>query len=608
MVRKKDVFDKLYYYINFDLGKCHDSEIFLKSTFEELGKFYFDKAINTIDGASKEILKSVILFSRKGNVNDNILELEYYYLLLCEIIGIKELPKNTLLKVQEEYDKIFIQGYDSILNKFDAKINTINNELWSIKNSIKSIESKKPNFSLIRDLQTEENLWQEYHKQCNELRTEKEMILFSKKYLKKEMNEFCDLSNSQNIIDTLYTIALDLSKDTVITVASKFSLYNDIIESADNYLEKTYSLFFKVKLYTAIDALYRNWHSSSYTKNDEERIQELEAAKAKIPLPDELQDEKNSNPQSYLSTLKKFMQEHNIIDELLKLIEKCVCLRERKELLIKSINLFKAKDFVIFNNIISLQIEGIFGDFLKDSTTFNRFSNMTIYTNDVLKEKIQHLQDNNVDSYLELIEYFMYYFNNIIRNRIAHGNYKVLFNNDISAQIFAYELILDLNSLVYMLYRKSETDKMYRFVSNYKKYYTKLIRSEKHPHFGALFNDMIGAKTIMDYDYIGKNRPIQVAYWLVNPYYERIYESKGDKKVLLELRADFLSKEFWEYVISKLECRIEEHFGYDEINMEFLSVVNGLFKCDITPEVKKLLGKVNALLHKIKNMQVQKRI
>ncbi len=142
---------------------------------------------------------------------------------------------------------------------------------------------------------------------------------------------------------------------------------------------------------------------------------------------------------------------------------------------------------------------------------------------------------------------------------------------------------------------------MYRFISGYQKYYTDVIKSE-HPCFGALLNDMIGDKIISNYDSIEKYRPIQVAYWLVNPYYEKIYEAVDDKKELLELRNQFLSKEFWLYVLNVLNDIIETGYDYRRINMEFISIVNGLFRCDITDEVKGILGQVNAALHRIKAM------
>ena len=116
---------------------------------------------------------------------------------------------------------------------------------------------------------------------------------------------------------------------------------------------------------------------------------------------------------------------------------------------------------------------------------------------------------------------------------------------------------------------------------------------------------MIGDKTIADYDTLERYRPIQVAYWLVNPYYEKIYGQVDDKKDLLELRNEFLSKEFWEYVLKRLNSVIDQGYDYLRINMEFLSVVKGLFRCNINTDVKQILGKVNAALLKIKDMQQQ---
>lgn len=88
----------------------------------------------------------------------------------------------------------------------------------------------------------------------------------------------------------------------------------------------------------------------------------------------------------------------------------------------------------------------------------------------------------------------------------------------------------------------------------------------------------------------------------MNPYYEKIYESVGDKKDLLELRSQFLSKEFWLYVLNVLNDVIQTGYDYRRINMEFISIVNGLFRCNITDEVKGILGQVNAALQRIKVM------
>lgn len=597
---EKTICYNLIKYIKFDLSDFIDSEIFTKSTMLELGEFYFNKAVNSVDGADERLLKIVIKFDQ---TDEEICTLDDFYLSLCKIIGIKELPKDRFFVIQDEYEKVFDQRYRAVINKADEKINLINPQMLSKKRQIEFVESKKPTLSLVRDLATEESLLQECHRECNELRTQKEMILFSKQHLERQLNRFCIIGDPQSVRNTLHGLALKHSKETVINVSQEFSFYNDVLDIAEDNLDRPYALFFKVKMYTAIDVIRKNLHRSMYTKSDEERIADLKLAQDKIPSIDELNSQKNTNSQLYLNTLSRFIQDHDVINEISQLLEKGVCLRERKEVLLKSLALYESKDFIIFNHIIPLQIEGMFGDFLKDTTTFNRFTNLTIHVNDVLKDKIQHLQDLQVDLYPEVIEYFMYYFNNIIRNRIAHGNYKDLFSNSISAEIFAHELVLDLSILVHMLSRKSETDRMHRFISGYKSHYARLIKSEKNPHFGAMFNDMIGSKIISDYDSVEKNRPMQLAYWLVNPYYERIYESICDKTDLMELRTDFLSKEFWEYVVESLTKMIENNFGYESINMEFLAVINGLFKCDISPDVKVLLGKANAALQKIKRMQ-----
>lgn len=180
----------------------------------------------------------------------------------------------------------------------------------------------------------------------------------------------------------------------------------------------------------------------------------------------------------------------------------------------------------------------------------------------------------------------------------AYGRY---YSNPstLNDEIFAKELMLDLCLLVHMFVRTSETERMYRFVHGYQAYYQKLIKSSEHPSFGALFNDIIGQKIVSEYDGIRKYRPIQVAYWLVNPYYEKIYEQVEDKSDLLSLRDEFLSKEFWEYVYQRLSEVERQGYDYLNINTEFSSVIKSLFRCSISNETKQVLGKVNALANKI---------
>lgn len=112
---------------------------------------------------------------------------------------------------------------------------------------------------------------------------------------------------------------------------------------------------------------------------------------------------------------------------------------------------------------------------------------------------------------------------------------------------------------------------------------------------------MTGKKTIHTYDALENYRPIQVTYWLINPYYEKIYGQVDDTTELLALRNDFLSKEFWEFVLERLNDITSTGWDYISVSDEFLSVVKGLFKCNLSHDVRNILGNVHAALVKIKS-------
>ena len=93
---------------------------------------------------------------------------------------------------------------------------------------------------------------------------------------------------------------------------------------------------------------------------------------------------------------------------------------------------------------------------------------------------------------------------------------------------------------------------------------------------------------VSEYDGIRSYRPMQVVYWLVNPYYEKIYEQVEDKSDLLSLRDEFLSKEFWEYVYERLLAVKRQGYDYLKINREFSSAIKALFRCNISNETKQI--------------------
>lgn len=597
---KRAILDKIFKYIVSVLVNDINDEVFTKSSLEELGKYYYDKALLEVNDATETLLQDAL-----QALAPNFIKLEAkedYYKTCCQIIGIECLPCNKLTHLRNEYNDVFVQTYNTVMQKADSEIVRINSQLYNIRGSIESIKNSPPSYSFMRDLSNDEILLYENYNECNALRTRKEMVEFAKQYMTSKLMDFCNIHDINSIDIALKEEALRLSENTTCGEVSTFSYYKDIIEIVEGDIDKPYAVFFKVKFYTAYEKIHRKLSMSSYTQSEEVRIEQYNADVSNIPQIDDLNFQKENDQEAYLASLKKFISDYLIIKDIGSMIEESICLRDRKAILLKCIELYNAGEFELFDNIAPVQIEGMFADYLRDTTTFRRFSKLDIYENAVLRDKIKYLQEVGSGIYPEAVEYFMYYFNNIIRNKIAHGSYKSIFKDKAQAEIFAMEVILDMGMLVYMLSRKSETEKMYRFIHGYQDYYAKLIRSKKNSCFGALLNDMTGNKIVSNYDSIEKYQPIQVAYWLVNPYYEKIYETVSDKADLLKLREEFLSKEYWIFVLDELNKVIEAGYDYKNINMEFIAIVKGLFRCNVTKEVKGVLGQVHAALHKIKNL------
>ena len=599
---KQKICKNIFLYITTELDDWMDTQIFTMTSMKELGELYYNHVLNEVENADTDLLNTVIRTIKPSDIEYN--SQEDYYIALCQILHLKRLPSEVWVEVTKEYDEIFVQRYSVVTQKYQVEVNRIDAELNQTKADSDTIKNSKPSYSLMRDISTDEQKLYELCLKCNSLRTRKEMLMFSMDYVTSQLSDFCDMKYIQSVEMAKQQETLKLSKNDTYDAKFLFSSYRDYVDIAEDRLNRPYALFFKVKIYIIAEKARKQYHYSCYTKSSSEAIDEYKKYVEQIPKIDDLHAHKNSNLESYNMDLDKLICDYKLLEELKDMLQSSVCLRGRKNILLKSVELYERGEYEVLNNILPIQIEGMFADYLHDTTTFLRFSKMDIYSNAVLKDKIRHLQEIKSDIYPEAVEYFMYYFNNMIRNRVAHGRYKGNPEQQIQDEIFAKELILDMAMLVHMLSRKSETEKMYRFIHGYKKHYERIIHSPKdHKCFGALFNDMIGNKTIADYDTLDTYRPIQVAYWLVNPYYEKIYEQIDDKKDLLELRNEFLCNEFWEYVYERLNDIINKGYGYLGINMEFLSIVNGLFRCNIAPEVKQTLGRVNAALQKIKNLQ-----
>ena len=595
------IYMRIHRYILFDLRKWMDNRIYIKSSLSELGKLYYFQVLNEVKGANKDHINTVI--TNLGKRDTTYQKPTDYYLSLCEIIGIKKPPKDTLKEVKKVYNDIFEKQYKCVIGKFNAEIKCIESKIKSIESQKERIMNSPLRKRLERDLAFDEKELENFEVQKRESESRIETLKYEQEYVEKKLMEYCDIHNRHSVSLALKKTALELCGDTVYTVVSLFSVYKNIIEIFEDDIERPYALFFRIKTYLiaaeANELLYRNRFNKNFNVE-----KEYKKFMEKCPKFDDLNRIKNTDITRYNQMLDQIINDYNIIPKTKTIIQSCVSLRKRKGLLLRIVELFTQNEIELFNSIVPVQIEGVFADYLKETTIFDRFSHLEVYPKAVLRDKIDHLVEKDHNMYPEAVAYYKYYFNNMIRNRIAHGKYIGNTTDFVKDIVFSKELLLDFSMVVYMSSRNSESDKMYRFIHGYENYYKKLLSGKgTNLLYKPLLNDLTKEKFIMDYDQIERYNPMQVVYWLVNPYYEAIYCEVSNDNHLLQLRQVFLSEGFWNYVLEELERIEKKGFNYIHIDKGFVAIVNGLFGCNISPATKALLGKVHAKLKIIVKQQ-----
>ena len=402
---KQRICDAIFHYITKELDVWIDSQIFTKTAFSKLGELYYIHILNNVENADMTLLNAVIRRIKPRDIECNTQE--DYYVALCKILHFNTLPYIELVDVEREYNEIFVQKFDIVMRKYQAEINRIDAELTQTKQSIDTIKRAKPSYSFMRDISTEEQNLYELSLKCNSLRTRKEMLIFVKDYVSSKLSEFCNLQDVQCVENAKKKEALKLSKQDSYGADISFSSYRDYVDIAEDDIDRPYALFYKVKMYVILENARKKYQYSCYTKSDDEALEDYKDYVQQIPKIDDLHSYKNTNPASYNAALEKLILDYKLLDDLKDKLVSSVCLRERKSVLLKAVELYEQGEYETFNNILPIQIEGMFADYLQDTTIFLRFSKMELYLNAVLKEKIQHLQEVKSDIYPEAVEYFM---------------------------------------------------------------------------------------------------------------------------------------------------------------------------------------------------------
>lgn len=136
-------------------------------------------------------------------------------------------------------------------------------------------------------------------------------------------------------------------------------------------------------------------------------------------------------PENIILFAKKYIIDYNILSDLKNLISSNHILHRRQKELLQTILNYEKNDFVSFNLMTPLQIEGIFHDLCVEVGVEEKDLELSS-----LNEKLLRLKNEN--HFYMLYEYYAFHFPKI-RNNVAHGK---LFLNEHDDQ--AVLLLLDL--------------------------------------------------------------------------------------------------------------------------------------------------------------------
>ena len=448
---------------------------------------------------------------------------------------------------------------------------------------------------IMTDITNDFEALRKWYRELNELRTKESVLEDCFRYLKDKLNEYGDLTNESVIAEKNRKIAITYSFKPFSNekVEDQFTVYTHFLSSCEYVIENYDDLFFDIKTMPFLKLAYKDVLSLSCAAEEKEkRFREME--KTIYNEKSILKETKQRDLIQYNNRLTEYINNYNIINAISEYIQKLVCICKRKTVLNLLLELYNKKHYMLIINMLPIQIEGVISDLQDDVNSFDRFSHCKIIPSADLQQKIHQLQ-NSIP--FNAAVYFKHYFNNIIRNTIAHGR-AVGESDSTNNEIFAKELILDFHTLLYLVSRYSDAERMYRFVNGYINRFS-ILSSSQDICYQSLLNDLIGQKSIINYDSVEHYPPFKVVYWILNPYYENLYYLKANKDdtSLIDLRKLLLDKDFWTFVKKKVQDYCE--WGcYKENLKELLSIINGLFSCNPSDETKSIMKGIHNYLKK----------
>ena len=328
------------------------------------------------------------------------------------------------------------------------------------------------------------------------------------------------------------------------------------------------------KVIDDIEEFYYQNGNGAYWNRLEELIEICKEKRAKVLDSDQWIKLRTQDLNKYVQELKKHILEHQVLDYLRQKIDSLYCLQDRKNILNTIIDSFENQNYVVFMNLVVIQIEGLFYDMFVDANIQKRLDGQfDLFEKDDLKSK---MEKNDTSMGLEEATlYFKFYFNSMIRNKVAHG--RNCFKEEEYERI-SFELLLDLQYVIHLLEKHSDTNQAVEYVKNTVRWLEFSFSGQctEEQICEKLLNSLNGNVLNHRNNFIGYGDPHQELYWIFNPYYEAAYEYAGVIELRDKLRECLTNENFWKYVLKYIQSYDEQEIPHIKLKQEFKSRVKAI--------------------------------
>lgn len=574
-----------------------EESLFKENNNVKKGKLLFKKINKKIKNSNNNLIKMTLKKMRKYDFNSKKIphtKEEYYE----EIYNCFDLTGNLVdryVLVNEKFGEI-LKKYDILKKKIEELIDKVKEELNEPK---KSRYNKKRILEDIEVVKLKENYIKRRKLEVlfkNQENIESGLLIFYRKELETFFKNF---SSNEKIDKELKKLSL-FSQEKI---DYRISYYNQIIRKfefllAEIPISTLNKIYYNIKFIPYYDNI-QNIGRRNLKLSDEEYnntiIEEINLKIDKHPLNPINLEKYNENEKDYLNILRK--NSSTAIENIKHNISNSICLSKRKKIIEKIINGIENKDYEVVINILPIQIEGLFKDFLEYSLMYEYCQDIEVYNkimNIDLGKKIDFGIKKNLNIFFDTIAYFKYYFNSLIRNNVAHGNYDFLIDNvkDIKSEIFALELLYDLNSIIHTISETNEIDTAQKYIEET---FDRIKKSEKYneSNMNCLINDLNGTRERFNLSKFKSGlfvsyEATRILYWIFNPLYEKYFDN--DK--LKSIRNLIISSQFFLYI----KNRIRSNFENKEL-LKSMKIIKTSFESELNDEMSLLIKEIIVYLN-----------